>query len=252
MNIIIPLFIILLGAVVGSFLNVVIDRLPINKSIVTPPSQCDHCHKKLSLLELVPIFSYLALRGRCRNCNEKIPLRVLIVELGTSLIFLLTWLKFGQSWQTALYCLYGAVLIIMGGIDLEHQKIPNVLIYPAIGLGLIMIPFLHINKIWMMLAGGLLGFGVLFLIAVFAPGAMGMGDVKLVLFLGFVLGFPEIVLSLFLAFVSGGLLAGILLAIKKIGRKDTIAFGPFLGLAGFITLLYGSQILEWWLGRLSG
>ncbi len=252
MNTSIPIFISLLGAVVGSFLNVVIDRLPNNRSIVTPPSHCDHCQKKLSLLELVPIFSYLLLRGRCRKCNEKIPLRVLVVELGTSLVFLLTWFKFGQSWETALYCLYGAVLIVLGGIDLEHQKIPNILIYPAIGLGLIMIPLLHTNNIWMMLAGGLLGFGVFFLIAVLAPGAMGMGDVKLVLFLGFVLGFPEIVLALFLAFVSGGLLAGILLAIKKIGKKDTIAFGPFLGLAGFVTLLYGSQILSWWLGRLSG
>ena len=251
MNIISPVFVTLLGTAVGSFLNVVIDRLPTQKSIVTPSSHCDHCKKKLSLLELVPIISYLVLRGRCRNCSEKIPLRVLIVEFGTSTLFLLTWLRFGQSWVTALYCLYGSVLIVLGGIDLEYQKIPNILIYPAIGLGLIMIPLLHTDNIWMMLAGGLLGFGVLFLIAVFAPGAMGMGDVKLVLFLGFVLGFPEIVLALFLAFVSGGLLAGILLALKKIGKKDTIAFGPYLGLAGFVTLLYGSQILSWWLGRLS-
>jgi leader peptidase (prepilin peptidase)/N-methyltransferase len=252
MNIINSIFIGVLGAVVGSFLNVVIDRLPEKKSLITPTSHCDQCKKKLSILELIPIFSYMILRGRCKNCNEKIPSRVFVVELGTSILFLLTWFRFGQSWETFVFLVYGSILIVLSGIDLEHQKIPNILIYPAIGLALIMIPFLHTNDIWMMLAGGLLGFGVLFLIAVLAPGAMGMGDVKLVIFLGLIIGFPDVVLALFLGFVSGGLVAGILLILKKIGRKDSIAFGPFLALGGFVTLLYGSQIIEWWLGRLSG
>jgi prepilin signal peptidase PulO-like enzyme (type II secretory pathway) len=101
------------------------------------------------------------------------------------------------------------------------------------------------------LAGGALGFAVLFLIAVLSPGAMGMGDVKLTIFLGIIVGYPEIVIVLFLAFISGGLIAGILLAFKKIKRKDTIAFGPYLALAGLITILYGDQILGWWLRRIS-
>jgi len=252
MNLICAVFYTLLGAAVGSFLNVVIDRLPAGKSLASPPSHCDHCQRRLSPLELVPIFSYLFLRGRCRTCQKPIPIRNLAVELGTGLAFLLTWQIYGLSWTTALYSLYGSLLITLGCIDLEHQKIPNLLIYPAIGLGLVMIPVLQLDDPWMTLTGGLLGFAVLFLIAVLAPGAMGMGDVKLVVFLGFVVGFPEIILALFLAFISGGLVAGILLVLKKLGRKDTVAFGPFLGLAGFISLLYGSQILDWWLRRFTG
>ncbi len=239
----------LLGLVVGSFLNVVIDRLPEGQSIVSPPSHCDQCKRPLTALELIPVFSFLFLRGRCRTCQAKIPLRSLIVELITGALFLLTWLRFGQSWETGLYTLYGVLLIVIGSIDLEHQKVLNILIYPAIGLSLIMIPVIHSGTPWMTLLGGLVGFGVLFLIAVIAPGAMGMGDVKLILFLGMISGFPEIVITLFLAFVSGGLISGILLARKKIGKKDSIAFGPFLAFAGMITLLYGTQILNWYLGR---
>jgi leader peptidase (prepilin peptidase)/N-methyltransferase len=252
MNTIYLIFYTLLGAAIGSFLNVVIDRLPANQSLVQPPSHCDHCQRRLSILELIPIFSYIFLKGRCRTCQEKISPRILMVEIGTSLLFFLIWWRYGQSWQTVLYSLYGCSLILMGGIDFESQTIPNLLVFPSIGLALVMIPVFHLNMPWMMLAGGLLGFGVLFLIAVLAPGAMGMGDVKLVIFLGLILGFPEIVLGLFLAFVIGGLIAGILLANKKIGKKDTIAFGPFLGLGGFFTLLYGTQILEWWIRRLGG
>jgi leader peptidase (prepilin peptidase)/N-methyltransferase len=252
MNIIQLIFYAIFGAAIGSFLNVVIDRLPEKRSIVSPPSHCDHCERKLNLLELIPILSYLILAGKCRTCKERIPLRNLFVEILTSVAFFLIWLQYDLSWQTLIYSIYVSLLILMGSIDLEHQKIPNILVYPAIGIGLVMIPLLHLSTPWMMLAGGILGFGVLFLIAVIAPGAMGMGDVKLVLFLGIILGFPEIVLTLFLAFVIGGLVAGILLALKKLGKKDTIAFGPFLALAGFITLLYGSQILDWWLRRIGG
>jgi leader peptidase (prepilin peptidase)/N-methyltransferase len=246
------IFYTLLGAVVGSFLNVVVDRLPKAQSLLSPPSQCDQCGRRLSPLELIPIFSYLWLRGRCRTCGKPIPARVLVVEIAASLVFVLTWLGYGPSWTTPLYSLYGSLMIVLASIDLENHKLPNLLIYPAIGLGLIMIPFLHLDHPWMTLAGGFLGFAVLFLIAVLAPGAMGMGDVKLVLFLGIIIGFPGIILVLLLAFVSGGLIAGILLALKRIGRKDSIAFGPFLAFAGFVTLLYGSQILDWWLRRVSG
>jgi prepilin signal peptidase PulO-like enzyme (type II secretory pathway) len=166
-------------------------------------------------------------------------------------MFFLIWIRFGQSWDSVLVSIFGSLLLVIGLIDLEHQKILNILIYPAIGLGLLLIPVTHITTPWTFLAGGALGFAVLFLIAVLSPGAMGMGDVKLTIFLGIILGYPEIIIVLFLAFVSGGLIAGILLAFKKIKRKDTIAFGPYLALAGLFTMLYGDQILGWWLRRIS-
>ncbi|TFG47639.1 MAG: prepilin peptidase [Anaerolineales bacterium] len=252
MNIVLPLFYTLLGISIGSFINVLIDRLPEGKSILSSPSHCDACKRRLSSLELIPIASFIFLRGRCRTCQAKISPRSLWVEVITGLLFLLTWFRFGQSWETVLYTLYVCLLIIIAGIDLEHQKILNYLIYPAIGIALIMIPVLHREEAWMTLLGGLVGFGVLFLIALIAPGAMGMGDVKLILFLGFIIGFPEIVITLFLAFVVGGLVAGVLLAQKKIGKKDSIAFGPYLAFAGVITLLVGTQILEWYLRRVGG
>ncbi|MCD6424332.1 MAG: prepilin peptidase [Anaerolineales bacterium] len=252
MNIIQAVFYTLLGVSFGSFINVLIDRLPEGKSILSPPSHCEACQRRLSALELIPIFSFIFLKGRCRTCHEKISPRSVWIEVLTGSLFLLTWLRFGQSWETVLFTFYGCLLIIIGGIDLENQKILNVIIYPAIGLGLIMSAILHIDQLWMILLGGAVGFGVLLLISLIAPGAMGMGDVKLVLFLGFIIGYPKIIITLFLAFVLGGLVAGVLLALKKIGKKDSIAFGPFLALAGIITMLYGTHILEWYLRRLGG
>ncbi len=252
MNIIYPLFYTLLGLTLGSFFNVVIDRLPEGQSILAPASHCEACKRRLTPLEMIPILSYIFLRGRCRTCHEKISPRSLVVEIITGLLFLLTWLRFGPGWETLLYSFYGSLLIVIGGIDLEHQKILNILIYPAIGISIIMILVLHRGDLWMMFLGGLIGFGVLLLIAIIAPGAMGMGDVKLMLFLGFINGYPEIVITLFTAFVLGGLVSGILLALKKISKKDAIAFGPFLAAAGMFTLLYGTRVLEWYLRRIGG
>jgi len=232
--------------VIGSFLNVCIDRLPHNQSLVTPSSHCPVCQKRIPAYDMIPVISYLLLGGRCRNCKEQIPLRVFIVEVLTGLAFYLVWKRFGPSWESAVGSLYTSLLITIAFIDLEHHKVLNLLIIPAIVMSLLMIPLIHLTELWLFLAGGLVGFAALFIIAYIAPGSMGMGDVKLVLFLGLISGFPEIILVLFLAFVLGGLTAGVLLLMKKIDRKDSIAFGPFLALAGFIVLLYGSHILDWW------
>ncbi len=236
----------ILGLVIGSFLNVCVDRIPENQSINKPPSHCPHCKKRIAFYDLVPVISYLVLRGRCRNCKEKIPFRVFFVELLTGLVFFLIWNRFGQSWQTLVFSIYSALLIVIAFIDLEHHKVLNQLVFPAIWFSLIMVPLLHFEDFWSYLAAGLVGFAALFLISVIRPGAMGMGDVKLVIFLGLITGFPDIILLLFMAFVLGGLIAGILLLLKKIGRKDSMAFGPYLALAGFIVLLYGDQIMSWW------
>ncbi len=241
-----------LGVVIGSFLNVCIDRLPESKSIVSTPSHCPHCQKRIPAYDLLPVLSYLILRGRCRNCGARIPLRVLVVELLAGVIFTLIWSRFGQSWETLAVSLFSSLLIVIAFIDLTHHKVLNNLVIPGIVLGLIGAFVFHIEDFWTYLIGGVVGFAVLFLIAALAPGSMGMGDAKLILFLGLITGFPEIILVLFLAFVLGGLVAGFLLLLKKINRKDSIAFGPYLALAGFIVLLYGDQVLFWWTRMVSG
>jgi len=242
----------LLGILIGSFLNVCIDRLPLKESISTPPSHCPKCQRRLTPLELIPVFSFLFLKGRCKDCSEKIPLRILVVEVSTGVFFFLIWHRFGFSWETLLVSIYCCLLIIISGIDLEHHKVLNILVFPAIVLGLIMIPVMHLADFWSYLGGAGLGFGVLFLIAILAPGSMGMGDVKMIVFLGLAVGFPEIIIVLFIAFILGGLVSGILLALKKLGPKDQVAFAPYLALGGFITMLYGTQLIDMWVRSLGG
>ena len=238
------------GAVVGSFLNVCIDRIPAGQSIVSPPSHCPSCQRSLKPYEMIPLVSYLILGGRCRTCGERIPLRVLLVELGTGATFGLIWLRYGWSWETLLFMLYSSFLITIGMIDLEHQRIPNTLSYPAILIAAAAVPLFHWDSPGRYLLGAAVGFAVLFALAWVSPGAMGYGDVKLILFLGLAVGFPQVLLVLFLAFVIGGAAAGILLLAGRVSRKDPIAFGPYLALAGLITMLYGTTIIEWWLRRM--
>lgn len=244
-------FYLLLGFSVGSFLNVVIDRVPRNESLLNPPSHCPHCQQELKFYDLIPVISYLILRARCRYCKAAIPLRILLVELVTGLLFLVAWLKFGPGWFAMVVSVYSAFLITITVIDLEHKLIPNLLVYPAIGFSLLVIPLFHLDGWTEYLLGGLIGFAVLYLIGNLAPGAMGLGDVKLAIFLGLMAGFPGVVITLFLAFVIGGAVAGLLLALKKIGKRDSIAFGPFLALAGYVTLLYGDLITSWWIGMVN-
>lgn len=236
----------LFGMIVGSFLNVCIDRIPRGESIAAGRSHCDSCGRSLSAIELIPVFSFLALRGRCRHCRAPIPLRLLLVELGTGVLFCLIWLRFPASPQALLIAAYGALLIVILVIDLERGRILNKLSYPAIGLALVALPFTPDRDAPQLLIGGIAAFGLLLLIAWIYPAGMGMGDVKLAAFIGLTVGHPQVWLALFLAFVGGGLISGGLVLARVIGRKDPIAFGPFLAAGAITTLLYGEQILNWW------
>ena len=235
-----------LGALIGSFLNVCIDRLPRSESIAAGRSRCDSCGATLSSIELIPIVSYLVQRGRCRHCGAHIPLRVLLVEFGTAAAFALIWLRYPGQWLSVVIAAYASLLIVMLVIDLEHGRILNQLSYPAIGLALVAAPFTPGRAPLELLAGGALGLAVLLAITLVYPAGMGMGDVKLAAFIGLIVGLPYVWLALFLAFVGGGLISGVLVLAKVLGRKDPIAFGPFLAAGAFATLLYGDSILAWW------
>ena len=240
----------LIGTVIGSFLNVCIDRLPRGGSLLSSPSQCEACRRRLAPVELIPILSYLALRGHCRTCRSKIELRVPLVELGTGLVFLLVYLRFGVSLRALVAGLFAVWLLVIAVIDLEQKRILNVLTYPGIAVALAASMLVSRAPDWTVLAGGLLAGGALLAPALASRRGMGMGDVKLAALLGFLLGYPIILVGLFLAFVLGGLISMGLLAAGRVGRKETVAFGPYLALGGFLAMLYGADLLGWWLARI--
>lgn len=239
----------LVGLAVGSFLNVVIDRVPRGQSLLRPRSRCPACQRELSVLEMIPVLSFAALRGRCRTCGTAIPIRVPLVEGGSGLLFAFMWGFFDDLALRLLASLFGAALIALSVIDIEHQRIPNVLVYPALGLGLVTALTPGLGRWYLHLAGGALAFAVLLAIAVVMRGAMGMGDVKLAAFVGLVVGFPNTLVALFVAFLLGGLIAATLLLAGRVSRRDPIPFGPFLAVGGLTALIAGEALINWWLAR---
>ena len=237
----------LLGVAIGSFLNVVADRLPSGKSIVSPPSHCPHCLHGLSVLDMIPIFSYLWLKGRCRYCKTKIPFRLFLVELGTGALFAFLYWYYGLNWGLPITIFYCCLFVALLVIDMEHSILPNKIVYPGIIIALIL-AIVTEPGIKDAAIGGGIGLGILLIPALIYRGGMGWGDVKLALLIGLVTGFPLVFVAMFLAIVSGGLIAGILLLLKLKGRKDAIPFGPFLALAAMATMFWGNNILEWYLG----
>lgn len=237
---------VVLGLVVSSFLNVCIDRLPEGDSIVSPPSHCPSCGRRLAPFDLIPLLSYLFLRGRCRYCGAQIPRRVLLVEAITGLLFAWLWYRYGLSLQLLLATLYTCFFIVIFFIDLEHQLVLNRVIYPAIVIALLAIPITPNHDVVKLIGGGAIGFGVLFLIVFAYPAGMGMGDVKLATFVGLVVGLPAIFVGLLISFVVGGLVGGGLLLTGLKGRKDPIPFAPFLVAGGMVAMLYGQQIIDWY------
>jgi leader peptidase (prepilin peptidase)/N-methyltransferase len=251
---------IFLGMMVGSFLNVCGDRLPAGGSIVYPPSHCPECRRRLRAKDLVPVFSYLWLRGRCRYCQAPIPRRVLWVEIGTGVLFGLACWRYGLSLELLIALVYSSIFIVLLVIDLEHRLILNKVVYPAMALALLVstlfslfLPQVEIvPRIQWAAVGGGIGLVLFFLVALVSRGGMGWGDVKMAALIGLVTGFepsrPLVFVALLLAVIAGGLVAGILLALKIKRRREAIPFGPFLSLATIVTLLWGGNILSWYLG----
>jgi len=245
----------ILGLVIGSFLNVCIDRLPRSKSIVFPPSHCEACQHKLSVRDLIPVFSYLRLRGRCRYCQASIPRKLLWVELATAVIFALLYWHYGLSAELVVMIFYACLFTIVFVIDLEHGLILNKVVYPSmvVALLLALLPRPWFTQ-WVITGvanaalGGAVGFVIFLLIALASRGGMGWGDVKLAALIGLATGFPLVFLAIIMGAILGGIVAVALVIAKKRKRRQTIPFGPFLALAAMVTLLWGSNILSWYLG----
>lgn len=236
-----------MGLCFGSFLNVVIDRLPVNESLLRPPSHCPECGKRLTGKDLIPLISYLWLRGRCRYCGSAIPQRIFWIELITGVSFALLAWKYGLSAELGVFAVYTCVLIAIFVIDMDHQLILNKITYPAIVFALATVPLRpQITFVDAFIAGAI-GFGLLFLVVVISRGGMGWGDVKFAAFMGLATGFPIIFVALFVGVVTGGIFAIGLLALKRKGRKQAIPFGPFLVIGTIVALMWGNTMWEWYM-----
>lgn len=244
MNFLINLYILIAGLLVGSFLNVCIYRIPRRESIAFPPSHCTACGASLKPLDLVPLFSYLFLRGKCRYCGEKISPRYFIIES----IHGLGWLGIALNFGTTLHALAGMMLfsmtLVISAIDLEHGIIPDGLSVMLLGTG-VLYHFLSLDIGFLnRLLGMAVGFGLLYLLAVISKGGMGGGDIKLCAGIGFWLGFPGFLYALLAASIIGSVASIALMAIKKKGIKETIPFGPFLMIGFLLMYFYQADILQ--------
>jgi len=250
-------FAFLFGLCVGSFLNVVIARLPVGRSIVRPGSACLQCGSSIAWYDNLPLLSYALLRARCRQCRAPISWRYPAIELTCGVLFALACVSFSSSPRLVTALIFLAGLVAITWIDLDHQIIPDVLSLPGIALGLLL--SLAPDGIgWKdALAGTVVGGGLFVLIIVGSalvigqPG-MGVGDVKLGAMIGAFLGWKLVLLTILLSVLIGGPLAAALLATGRKGRKDPVPFGPFLALGGMISLFWGDALLAWYFGQFFG
>jgi leader peptidase (prepilin peptidase)/N-methyltransferase len=245
---------IIFGAIVGSFLNVCIFRLPKEESIVWPGSYCPHCKRPIKFYDNIPLVSYALLRGKCRYCKGPISIQYPLIEGITALGSLILFMKFGPSLSFLIYFAFVAALIVITVIDLYHQIIPDVISLPGIGVGLL-VSLIKINPQVIFsnsLVGVLLGGGSLFLVAtlyqwLFKREGMGGGDVKLLAMIGAFLGWKAVILTILLGSLIGSIIGIIIMVLKGKDFKYAIPFGPFLSLGAVISLFYGENIIRWYL-----
>ncbi len=248
----------LLGVAVGSFLNVCIDRLPRGRSILNPPSQCESCHHRLAVADLIPLFSYLSLQGHCRYCQAVIPGRIFWVELATGVIFAFLYQCYGLTSELGLLAFYASLFILIFVVDWEQELILNKVVYPSMVAALLIAAFQPqpwlgswpFSGVANAALGGGIGLVLFLLLVVISRGGMGWGDVKLAALIGLAAGYPLVLVALLIGAILGGVVGVILLATKKRRPGEAIPYGPFLSLAAMVTLLWGSDILNWYKGLL--
>lgn len=241
---ILELILIFFGLIIGSFLNVVIYRLPRGESIILPPSHCTNCQHRLGTLDLIPVISYLGLRGKCRYCQSKISIRYPLVELLCGLLTLLWWYRVGISGLsvngvTVLILTY--VLVAISLIDFDHQIIPNKITIPIMVAGLALQSFQ--GELVFAVLGLLAGGGPLALIATVYAKGMGWGDVKLLAMLGVFLGWQKIIVCMFLGSFLGVLWMVPLILLKKFDRKQPFPFGPFLAMGALLVMYAWDELI---------
>lgn len=241
------------AAVLGSFLNVCISRLPRGESVVSPPSHCPGCQTPIRFYDNVPLVSFLVLGGRCRACRSPISWRYPLVEaLAVAVAILVLW-ELGPTWAGLRALVFGLILIPVTFIDLQEKLIPDRITLPGIALGLVLHLYPSPGEFLAALHGCLMACGIFYLIVwiasrIWGPDAMGLGDIGLASMMGAFLGWPLVMVAIFLGVFAGGLSGIILLLSRLKGRRDEIPFGPYLALGGLLAAIWGEAILAWYLG----
>lgn len=243
------------GLAAGSFLNVVIWRVPRGKSIVSPSSRCPSCDTPIRPWDNIPVLSYLLLVGKCRYCGARISPRYPVVEAMNAGLWALAYWRFGMGWHLPVYLVFISALVAVTFIDLDFQIIPDSITLPGIPLGLLAGIFVLPDPVLRMaslgwkasLGGATLGFGLFYAVAILSRGGMGGGDIKFMAMVGAVTGWKGVLLTTFLGSLAGSVLGLFLMVAKGRGRKTKIPFGPFLALGALLTLFAGQEIVWWYL-----
>lgn len=263
------------GAVIGSFLNVCVHRMPLEQSIVTPPSHCPHCNAHIRWTDNIPLVSYIMLRGKCRHCGAKITPRYFLVELLTAVLFLLMWLKLTE-WDHppvhGIYLLKGPIywmviagLIVATFIDFEHYIIPNEITFGGLIIGLLLSavypPLMDADTVKLSLLRSVLGavVGGLSLLTVAVVGemifrkeAMGMGDVKLLAAIGAFFGWQSALFTILVSSLLGGVVGLVLIVGRRKGWESRIPYGPYIAFGAMLWMFCGHEIIHWYLSFIRG
>ena len=255
LNYLIEIIIFIQGLCIGSFLNVCIYRVPQSKSIMHPRSMCPNCSTPIPFYDNIPVFSYLLLRGRCRQCKVKISPRYPMVELLGGLTALGTYLKFGLTWEALIYYVFIAALIVVTFIDLDHRIIPDVITLPGIPLcfaaSFLLPEITYLEALIGVIAGG----GSLFLVAwtyslLTKKEGMGGGDIKLLAMMGAIIGWKGVLFTIFVGSLTGTLAGLAVMLQSRKGMKLAVPFGPFLSIGCITYIFFGIPLITWYFNLL--
>ena len=240
-------FFFIYGIVFGSFFNVVGLRVPKKESIVSLPSHCTNCDRKLGVIDLIPVISYILLRGKCRGCGSKISFIYPLMEVITGGLFALAYFMLGIGPELIVAIMFMSLLVIITVSDIAYMLIPDKVLLPfAIALFGVRI-LIPLTPWWDSILGAVIGFGVLYFIALVSKGGMGGGDIKLFFVIGLVLGIVNTLLTLVLAAFIGSIVGFIILKKTGQGRKTPVPFGPSISLAAAISYFWGADFVEWYM-----
>ncbi|RJO59515.1 prepilin peptidase [Candidatus Parcubacteria bacterium] len=249
MNIIIYIFTFLFGACVGSFLNVVIYRLPRKRKFLDfqQRSKCPRCRHLLSFWDLIPVFSFIFLKGKCRFCRKRISWQYPLVELMTGLIFVLIYWQYGLAWQSLIGLIGVSVLIVLAFIDGLHKIVPDQISLPAIAIIFCLQILVNPGEYLSLILGGIFGATWFWLQWLISKGKwVGSGDIRLGALLGVFLGLGSALLAIFSAYIIGSLWAIQLLIRGKVRLKSQLPFGIFLGILGIVCFIFGPEVVSWY------